>query len=269
MRFLSLLRNLLNWLWRRDRVKKLPPPRSPQDRPSPLRVEPLEDRRMMSAVTTVPTPNAIFPFVAFGDAMMASQPKTGASIVFLGDSITWNFEYGSGAPVWSAFMSGAADFGVNGQTTENLLYQLSLGQLVGLNPSVVVLTIGTNNLLQGDTPEATAAGILADVATIHFFQPQAQVLVLGVPPGKASPNDPYRVASVQTDALVQQQLIGDPHATFIDIAPAFEQSDGAISNLILFDYIHPTALGYANMTAVLAPAIMEAYLKSLPTPLVM
>ncbi|HEY7153609.1 MAG TPA: GDSL-type esterase/lipase family protein [Gemmataceae bacterium] len=92
---------------------------------------------------------------------MASQPKGEANIVFLGDSIAWNYQYSTGAPVRSAFVSGggAADYGVNGQTTQSLLYQLSLGQLVGLSPSVVVLTIGTDNLSQGDTPQATAAGI--------------------------------------------------------------------------------------------------------------
>jgi lysophospholipase L1-like esterase len=229
-------------------------------------VEPLEDRRMMSANTTSPTPNAFFPFVGLGDVLMASQPKMEANIVFLGDSITWGYAFGAGAPVWSAFLNGAGavNYGVNGQTTQNVLYQLSLGQLIGLHPSVVVLTIGTNNLLEGDTPQATAAGILADVNTIHFFEPQAQVLVLGVPPGAASANDPYRIAVNQTDALVSQQLAGDAHATFFNIAPAFEQSDGSISNQIMFDYIHPTTQGYADMTIALLPAIARAYLDSFP-----
>ncbi|HEY7424177.1 MAG TPA: GDSL-type esterase/lipase family protein [Gemmataceae bacterium] len=266
MRFFSLVRSLLNWLWRRDRAKKPPPPRSREGRPSPLRVEALEDRRMMSANTTAPTPNNSFPFVGLGDMLMASQPKTPANIVFLGDSIDWGYQYGAGAPVWSAVMAGTAtvDYGVIGQTTQNLLFQLSLGQLVGIHPSVIVLTIGTNNLSEGDTPQATAAGILADLNNIHLFAPQAQVLVLGVPPGGASPNDPYRIAVDQTNALVSQQLTGDAHATFFNIAPAFEQGDGSISNLVLFDYIHPTTLGYADMTVALLPAIAQANLGSFP-----
>lgn len=263
--FLSLFRRFLNWLRRRGAVRKLPPSRSRGGRSSPLRLESLEDRRMMSANTTVPTPNAS-PLIALGDVLAASQPKTDANIVFLGDSITWAYQYGAGAPVWSAFAQGAkaVDYGVIGQTTENLLYQLSLGQLIGVDPSVVVLTIGTNNLLQGDTPQATAAGILADVAAIQQFEPTAQVLVLGVPPGEASPKDPYRSEVAQTNALVSQQLAGDARAAFFNIAPAFENGDGSISNTIMSDYIHPTTLGYADMTATLLPALQRAFLDSLP-----
>jgi beta-glucosidase len=228
-----------------------------------LRLESLEERRMMSADTTIP--NAGSPLVGLANVLMVSQPKIESNIVFLGDSFTWNYQYSTGAPVWSAFVAGtgAANYAVSGQTTQGLLYQLSLGQLVGLSPSVIVLALGTNNLYEGDTPQATAAGILADVAAIHQFEPQAQVLVLGVPPGQASPNDPYRSATVQTNALVSQQLAGDGRATFFNLAPVFEQGDGSISNLMMLDYIHPTTLGYADMTAALMPAIFRAYLDSL------
>jgi lysophospholipase L1-like esterase len=183
--------------------------------------------------------------------------------VFLGDSITAGYAYGTGAPVWSTFIAplGAADYGVGDQTTQSLLYQISLGQLVGINPSVVVLNVGTNNLWEGDTPQATAAGVLADVSAIHRYLPAAQVLVLGVPPGGPRPNDPYRQQANQTDALVSQMLAGDPRATFVNIAPGLEQPDGTISNLFLFDSIHPTDLGYLGMTVVLLGPLDQALLQ--------
>lgn len=265
---LSLFRSFWNWLLRRKWRKNPPPPRPRPSRPAPLTLESLEDRRMLSAITTVPSPVANFPFVALGDQVMASQPKIGANIVFLGDSITWDYQYGMGAPLWSALLAGAGavNYGVNGQTTQNLLYQLALGQLVGLYPSVIVLTIGTNNLAEGDTPQATAAGILADVVTIEQYQPKAQLIVLGVPPGGVNPSDPFRIASAQTDALVQQMLASNPRATFLNIAPAFENPDGTISSLVLFDYIHPTTLGYFDMSLALVTPIRNAFLKSLPFP---
>jgi lysophospholipase L1-like esterase len=132
---------------------------------------------------------------------------------------------------------------------------------------VVVLTIGTNNLLEGDSPLATAAGILANVNTIHEFLPAAQTLVLGVPPGSAKPSAPYRQEAAQTDALISEMLAGDPRARFVNIAPALEQPDGTISTFVLFDGIHPTTLGYLNMTEALAAPILQASLASLRVPL--
>lgn len=191
---------------------------------------------------------------------MAAQPKGNPSVVFLGDSIAWSFAYHSGAAVWSQLLAplGFADYGISGQTTQSLLYQLTLGQLVGINPSVVVLNIGTNNLEEGDSPQATAAGIVADVNAIHAYLPLAQVVVLGVPPGGATPTDPYRLEVDQTDALVTQLLAGDPRVSLVNIAPALEQPDGTISNLTLSDYIHPTMQGYVDLAVALLAPIAEA-----------
>jgi beta-glucosidase len=226
----------------------------------PLAVEELEERCVLSADTTVAAPDSPFSFTVPGDVMVAMQPKGNPGIVFLGDSITWGLANGMGAPVWSAVMvpHGAADYGVSGQTTQSLLYQLSLGQLVGIHPSVVVLTVGTNNLLEGDSPEATAAGILADVYAIHQYLPGAHVLVLGVPPGGASPTDPDRLQTEQTDALVQPLLAGAPWATFVNIAPALEQPDGSISSAVLIDTVHPTTLGYFDLMNALAAPLDQA-----------
>lgn len=265
---IGLLRNFVSWLFGRKSRPKPPPPRPPASRPSPLGLESLEDRRLFSADTTVPSLLGASALTANSTLFMASLPRVEANIVFLGDSITWGYQYGLGSPVWDAALAGigGADYGVIGATTQSLLYQLSLGQLYGFPPSVIVLTIGTNNLLEGDGPDATAAGILADVAQIHQDAPEAQVLVLGVPPGAANPNDPYRVQVSETNALVDQLLLGDPQATFVNIAPAFENSAGWISNQVMFDFIHPTALGYARMTVALVTPITDAFLKSLPFP---
>lgn len=128
----------------------------------------------------------------------------------------------------------------------------------GTQPSMVVLTIGTNNLLEGDSSEATAAGIQADVQAIHALLPQTQILVLATPPGSYGPFDSYRIEVNQTDALVSQALADDPRATFVNIAPAFVQGDGSITPAVLSDSIHPTEQGYINWMAVLLPRLPQA-----------
>jgi beta-glucosidase len=265
----GLPNTMFSFLWREPANRSSRGLRTRERGSVPLTVEELEERCVLSADTTVAAPNSPFPFTAPGDVQVASQPKGNPGIVFLGDSITWGFANGLGAPVWSAVMAplSAADYGVSGQTTQSLLFQLSLGQLVGINPSVVVLTIGTNNLLEGDTPQATAAGVLADVYAIHQYLPGAHVLVLGTPPGGANPTDPYRLQTEQTDALVQSMLADDPRAAFVNIAPALEQPDGTISSAVLIDSIHPTALGYFNLINALAVPLEQTASVNIAPPL--
>jgi hypothetical protein len=244
--------------------RNLSPLVRPNFRPIPPQVEALEDRCLLSALTTVPsTIDVLNPYTVPLDMFVAAQPKGNPNVVFLGDSIAAGYAYGSGIPVWSAFLAplGAVDYGVGNQTTQTLLYQLSLGQLVGINPSAVVLIIGTNNLIEGDSPSATAAGVLADVNAIHHYLPAAEVLVLGVPPLASRPNDPSRQLANQTDALINQMLVGEPQTAFINIAPGLEQPDGTVSPFVVFDNIHPTTLGYLGMTAFLLGPLDQAWLE--------
>jgi hypothetical protein len=53
-----------------------------------------------------------------------------SNVVFLGDSITQFFQQKAGASVWSSQIAplGAADLGVAGDTTNNLLWRLENGE---------------------------------------------------------------------------------------------------------------------------------------------
>lgn len=234
----------------------------------PPRVEVLEDRCLMSSTTTVPSLADILQRIAVTDFLFAVEPKGNPSVAFLGDSISWEYAYGSGADVWAQYMAplNMASYGVIGQTTQSLLYEFSLGLLNNINPAVVVLDIGGNNLLQGDSPLATAEGIVADVAAIHQTLPLSQILVLGVLPGMQSPTDPYRLAGTDTDILAAEMLAGDPYATFVNVGSVFLQADGTISSSVMSDYLHPTQLGYLELTSVLLPVI-ESVLVSNGAPL--
>src|SRR5262245_60318148 len=101
-------------------------------RAAPPRLEALEDRCVLSNTATIPAFADIPPIVAYPDVLMALQAKEKPSVVFVGDSISFGYAYGEGAPVWATFMAplGMADYGIPGQTTQSLLFQFSLGQLV-------------------------------------------------------------------------------------------------------------------------------------------
>jgi|GEM_PF-3221279 len=275
----SLFTSLAQWFRRRNRPRSrtlfghtgfstLSRKRGCERCSSPLTVEVLEARYLLSSATTVPPLSEIPPAIVLMDVLFASQPKGDPTVVFVGDSISYQYAYGPGAPVWAEYMAllGMVDYGVQGQTTQSLLFQLSLGQLAGIHPAVVVVDIGANNLLQGDTPQEAAAGVLTDVAVIHQAQPQAEVIVLGILPGEPSPSDPYRSLGKQTNQLVSQMLAGDPYATFLDLGSIFLQPDGTISTTLMYDHLHPTEQGYLDLTHALLPTLSQYLARDFTVP---
>src|SRR4051812_11730978 len=142
------------------------------------------------------------------DLALALADSGGASnIVFFGDSITarWNNASFPGLPVWESSIApfGAADFGVDGDRTQNLIWRLQNGELDG-KPRVAVVLIGTNNLsntLGVNSPDDTADGIATVVRTIRDFSPDTRVLLLGLLP-RSSPGDPIRDEIEQVNARI-------------------------------------------------------------------
>ncbi|MGH7227445.1 MAG: hypothetical protein ACRELF_29895, partial [Gemmataceae bacterium] len=61
-----------------------------------------------------------------------------------------------------------------------------------------------------------------------------------------------------TDQLAAQMLADDPYATFVNLGSVFLQADGTISSSVMSDYLHPTELGYLELTSVLLPDIEQS-----------
>jgi lysophospholipase L1-like esterase len=217
-----------------------------------LTVEQLEERCVLSTLgnpAVVPTASAS-PIWLGRYVQLATAPRNDPAVVFLGDSITEGYARGWGTPIWNASIAplGAIDDGISGSTTQNILWELDTGLLAGISPRVVVLMIGTNNLFLGESPQQTAEGVAASVATIEAQLPETHVLLLGILPRGQSPFDPFRGEIVQTNNLIQQLTAG-PRVTYDDIGGWFMSPNGTISSAVLTDYLHPSALGYILETA--------------------
>src|SRR5205085_1779373 len=84
----------------------------------------------------------------------------------------------------------AADFGWGGDTTQNILWRLQNGELDGVNPKVIVLLAGTNNVGNRPPPagqeEAKAKdvtdGIKAILTTMREKAPDATIIITAVLP---------------------------------------------------------------------------------------
>jgi len=95
-------------------------------------------------------------------AQFLERAKQGdIDLLFLGDSITDRWPR-VGEESWVKLAPfKPADFGVEGDCTEHLLWRIEHGELDAISPKVVVVLIGSNNVFYfpDEKPEWTAAGI--------------------------------------------------------------------------------------------------------------
>src|SRR5207253_10060563 len=96
--------------------------------------------------------------------LLEKAKKGGIDIYFEGDSITrrWGAtDYPQMLENWKKNYFGwnAADFGWGADTIQNILWRLQNGELDGVNPKVIVLLAGTNNVGRVAGDDAKVADI--------------------------------------------------------------------------------------------------------------
>jgi lysophospholipase L1-like esterase len=181
-------------------------------------------------------------------------------VVMLGDSIT-NFWGGepvggrrTGVEEWDRFFAGRSvvNLGYGWDRTENVLWRLTHGEFEGVTPRVVVVMIGTNNI-DLNTADEIAAGVTAICAELHRRSPSTHILLLGIFPRGAQPD----ATRAKVDAVNRRiaLLDGRGAVTYLDISRVFLEPDGSISNTVMYDFLHPTALGYQKWAASMRPAL--------------
>lgn len=175
-------------------------------------------------------------------------------VVFIGDSLIRNM---SGTELWRKLFEPLhiLNFGIGGDQTQNVLWRVQNGEMDLVEPKVVVLWVGTNNY--GHTAEQVAGGILEIVSSIQMKQPQAHVIVMGIPPRGERPN-PLREKIATINKSVAEQLDGLNNCTFFNVDPAlFVQKDGTISHSDMYDYVHFTREGYQKILEPLLEMIQD------------
>lgn len=181
-----------------------------------------------------------------------------AKVIFLGDSITegWGVapayreQFGKYSPL---------NFGIANDTTQNVLWRIEHGALDGTNPRAVVLMVGINNLAGGFSPEQTADGVRAVVASIRAHAPSAQVLLLGVLPARQDSANPLRQSIKDANQLLQG--LAQPGKVEVrDVGELLLEPDGSIAKATMRDFVHPTAEGFSRLSQATAPfldAVMD------------
>ncbi len=188
----------------------------------------------------------------------ALTKQGGVDLAFLGDSITQGWE-GRGKPTWDQFYAHRkpANFGFSGDRTEHVLWRLANGELVGLQPKVIVIMIGTNNLGHGvSKAPQTLEGVKAILSVLRREIPKAKILLLDIFPRGRDTNDAGRQSVAEVNAGFQS-LHDGKHVFSLNVGSHFLNQDGSMREFLMPDLLHPSAEGYAIWAKAMEPTLVK------------
>ena len=203
------------------------------------------------------------------DEVMKIKDALKPEIVLIGDSIThlWGGEPDGGRignrgrESWAALFGErkVLNLGFGWDRTQNVLKRIELGEMDGIDPKMIVIHIGTNNLAttaqhRAGTPEQVAEGITAIVDHAQSKCPSAQVVLMAIFPRDKGAVNPYRT---QIDEINKRlsALAEKPRVTFLDITDKWLAPDGSVSEELMPGSLHPNEKGYAAWAEALRPLL--------------
>ncbi|MDR2863128.1 MAG: GDSL-type esterase/lipase family protein [Puniceicoccales bacterium] len=216
---------------------------------------------LVAAETQEPVPRNDRGWLERHAAFNKQAQAGGYNVVFLGDSLTHAWEL-RGKDVWAQKIAPlrAVNFGISGDQTRHVLWRLQNGNLDGRgDPRVIVLMAGTNDT--GDShgkikTEDLAANVKTLLDEIRKRKPRAKILVLGIFPRGANPDDKYRKKNEAANALIAK-FADNKSIFFRDIGKVFLEPDGTASRKIFYDSLHLTKDGYERWADAVVPEIKK------------
>ncbi len=179
-------------------------------------------------------------------AVASEQPQ----VIFIGDSITHNFDKNIFKEAYGSYHAVNAGYGWD--RTENALWRLQHGEIEGGSPKVAVVMIGTNNI-GINTPADIATGVKAVCSEITKNQPKTKILLLAIFPRGQKPDD-GRAKVTEVNKLISA-FDGHDNINFLDIGKVFLNPDGTISKDIMGDFLHPSSKGYTLWVDAMKPTL--------------
>ena len=187
------------------------------------------------------------------DGLKARAAQGDVDVLFLGDSITEMWDRNQWDSHFGKYR--AANFGIGGDHTGNVLWRLKNDGMDKLRPKVVVLLIGVNNFgLCNEQPEQVTRGVQAVVAQLRTLYPDAKILLNGILPNGESAQDERRAKAKAVNSDIAAMDDGR-HVFFRDYGARFLEPDGTIAKETMGDFLHLTPKAYGTWGDALAPEI--------------
>jgi lysophospholipase L1-like esterase len=209
----------------------------------------------------------------YRDANAKLQPpgKKESRVVFMGDSITDIWQN----PEFGGFFPGKpyVDRGISGQTTPQMLIRFR-PDVIALQPKVVVILAGTNDLAGNTGPEPVSEieDNLASMAQLARAN-KIRVVLASITPVSDYGHNREGKPLVMTDRRPPDKILeidawlkkycAENKFTYLDYFSALADEKGFFKSDLSNDGLHPNAKGYAVM-APLAEQAIAASLKQKP-----
>jgi lysophospholipase L1-like esterase len=198
-------------------------------------------------------------------AQLLNKARQGKiDVYFTGDSIVrrWGaLDYPDFLANWKTNFYGwnAANFGWGADRTQNILWRLENGEIDGVNPKVIVLLAGTNNVGKEPRDEQTIAAIVRGIKAIidrcRDKAPGATIVLTAIFPR----NDNVAVMPTINRINERLALLADGrHVRFLSINDRLADSNGRlVEGVMNDDQLHPTIKGYQVWADALKPILLE------------
>jgi lysophospholipase L1-like esterase len=231
---------------------KEPPGKEPAARPRALAVTPITRTDANSKTAH--------------EQLLEKAKKGRIDVYFTGDSITRRW----GATDYPAFLANwkenfhgwnAANFGWGGDAVQNVLWRLRNGELDGVNPKVIVVMAGTNNVgtrgpAGGEAAKAAeiADGLKAVLDTCREKAPGAVVILMGITPRNDNPGAPAIIDKVNERLA---RLADGKKVRYLNINDKLADKDGRLLEGMSPDRLHLSVKGYQVWADALKPVLTE------------
>ena len=197
--------------------------------------------------------------------LLEKASKGGIDVYFVGDSIArrWGAtDYPELLANWKENFFGwnAADFGWGADRTENVLWRLENGELDGVNPKVIVILAGTNNvggMPGGDAKVAEITrGIAAIVHTCREKAPAAAIVLTAIFPRNDNMAVMPEINAINDNIA---RLADGRTVRYLNVNDRLADKDGRLVDGMMNarDKLHPTLKGYQVWADGLKPLLRE------------
>lgn len=199
------------------------------------------------------------------EQLVAKAKQGGIDVYFVGDSITRR--WGTSDAMWGELYKNwkqnfhgwnAGNFGWGADGIQNILWRMQNGELEGVNPKVIVILAGTNNV--GNRPggpgkiDDIVGGLQAIVDTSRKLAPGAKLIVTGILPR----NDNMAVMPEITQINERLAKLADGKTIYyVNVNDKLADADGKLHEGMTFDNLHLTPKGYQIWADALKPILTD------------
>jgi len=197
--------------------------------------------------------------------LVSKARSGGIDLYFLGDSITrrWgctDAQWAQNLDNWKQNFFGwnAGNFGWGADGIQNILWRVQNGELDGVNPKVIVILAGTNNIGNRPGGDEKIADIVngfdALLDTCRTKAPNAKIILTAIFPR----NDNLAVwPEIQRVNEQLAQRADGKSVFYLDVNDKLANADGVLFDGMTIDKLHPTVKGYQVWADGLRPLLTK------------